>query len=410
LFEQREAWSHCVRTGYIYTAATGVIRATGAPDLSEAIHSIWDNLNCCKLYVHGGVGNGTRFEQHGHNHDLPILNTYSESCAQIAQCQWNHQLNLLHGSSEYADIIEWEAYNAALSGYGLDGKTFLYSNKLNIDTLDRTDFHSGVRTSYLFCCPSKIPGFITGINRWVYAKNESERILYINQFVGGTLKTSLGKDTLEIVQHSGFPWKGEIGLRIDSDHEKPVGLKIRIPGWLTGNKPLRASPYYFGDSAKPLLSFFFNHRQIEVSDLLSDDGYLTFIHKFRRGDTINLSFDMPVRRVYTESSVKANSGRVALSRGPVLFSLEGADNPFDVLKMVLPSDAGIDSEFRSGLLGGIQILEGEGISDGKSIRFLAIPYFAWQNRGIHQLATLLIENPEKVEEEARSREKMNTDG
>ena len=87
LYEQREAWSHCVRTGYIYTAATGVIRATGAPDLSVAISSIWNNLNCCKIYIHGGVGNGTRFEQHGHNHDLPILPTYSESCAQIAQSQ-----------------------------------------------------------------------------------------------------------------------------------------------------------------------------------------------------------------------------------------------------------------------------------------------------------------------------------
>jgi uncharacterized protein len=410
LFEQREAWSHCVRTGYIYTAATGVIRATVAPDLSEAIHSIWDNLNCCKLYVHGGVGNGTPFEQHGHNHDLPVLNTYSESCAQIAQCQWNHQLNLLHGTSGYADIIEWEAYNGALAGFGLDGKNFLYSNKLNMDTLDRKDYHSGVRTSYLFCCPSKIPGFITGINRWTYAKNEAEKTLYVNQFIGSRLKTALGSDTLRLIQKSGFPWKGEVILEMETDHDHPVVLKIRMPGWLLGNKPLQASPYYFKDATDPGLILRLNGQSLEPAKMIAGDGYLTIERRFRKGDQILLSFEMPVRRIYTDPVVKANTGRVALSRGPVLFSLEGADNAFDVLKMVLPPDADISSVFRNDLLHGVQVLSGSGISAGKLVDFMAIPYFSWQNRGIFQLATLLTEDPEKVETEERNREKMNTDG
>lgn len=410
LYEQREAWSHCVRTGYIYTAATGVIRATGAPDLSEAIHSIWDNLNCCKIYVHGGVGNGTRFEQHGHNHDLPILDTYSESCAQIAHCQWNHELSLLHGISGYADIIEWEAYNAALSGYGLDGKTFLYANKLNLDTLHREDYHSGVRTSYLFCCPSKLPGFITGINRWIYTKDETGGSLYINQFIDSSVKTRIGRETVELEQQTEFPWEGKVNLLFRSDLRRKISLKIRIPGWNARQRPLPEAPYYFNDSAGTDVAVSFNGKTLRGDDLLTPDGYLTLHEKFSKGDQIAIHFDMPVRRVYTDAAVSANAGRVALSKGPVLYSLEGVDNDFDVLEMVLPAGSEVRPEFRPSLLGGVHVLTGVGLSGDNPVHFVAIPYYAWQNRGISQLSTLLIQDRSVTQREEATREIMNTDG
>ena len=58
------------------------------------------------------------------------------------------------------------------------------------------------------------------------------------------------------------------------------------------------------------------------------------------------------------------------------------------------------------------VLSGEGMVDGKKVTFTAVPYYAWQNRGIHSLATLLIENPEKisVEKPVEKNAKMNTDG
>ena len=64
LHDQREAFSHCVRTGYIYTSGTDVVRAKGSKDLEIALQSIWQNVVSKKMYIHGGVGNGTPFEQH----------------------------------------------------------------------------------------------------------------------------------------------------------------------------------------------------------------------------------------------------------------------------------------------------------------------------------------------------------
>jgi DUF1680 family protein len=408
LAEQREAYSHCVRTGYIYTSATGCIRTNGANDLSTAIHSLWENLTARKMYIHGGTGNGTKFEQHGHDYDLPILNTYSESCAQIAQCQWNHELNLLNGDSKFADIIEWEAYNGALAGFGMDGKTFLYSNKLNIDTLERKDYHSGVRTSYLFCCPSKIPGFITGINRWIYAKDENS--IYVNLFIGSRVSTKIGKENLVLEQQTNYPWDGGVSLVLCSTLKTEKSLKIRVPGWNSDVRPLPLAPYYFGDEQECGFEVKFNGKELNKKDYQIEKGYLVFKQKFRKSDKIDINFDMPVRRLYTDTLVKANLGRVALTRGPVIYSLEGKDNQFDVLQMILPKNNTITAEFRKSMLGGVYVLKGEGVLKNENVSFKAIPYFAWQNRGIYQMSTLLIENPEVIQQDQNTQGEINTDG
>jgi uncharacterized protein len=102
---------------------------------------------------------------------------------------------------------------------------------------------------------------------------------------------------------------------------------------------------------------------------------------------------MPVRRVYTDERVAANRGRVALMRGPLLYALEGADNSFDISQMAIPAAHPITSALRPDLLGGMVTLLGEGtLPDGQPVRFTAIPYFAWNNRGIFALTTLLVEN------------------
>lgn len=405
LAEQREAYSHCVRTGYIYTSATSCIRINGSEDLKSAIHSIWNNLIGRKIYIHGGIGNGTKFEQHGHDFDLPILNTYSESCAQVAQCQWNHELNLLSGSSKYADIIEWEAYNGALSGFGLDGRTFLYSNKLNIDTIGRKDYHTGVRTSYLFCCPSKLPGFISGINRWIYAKDLQN--LYVNMFVGSQVTTSLGDEKFTLQQETKYPWEGKIQFTVHSNTKSDIGIKIRIPSWNSKVRPLAISPYYFEDELQPGLTVTLNGKKL--SNLNFSDGYITIKRKFKKNDIIIIDLEMPVRRIYTDNVVKANNGRIALSRGPMLYTLEGVDNNFNVLEMVLPRENKI-SEKTSELFKGSVVLLGTGLIQNKEVKFMAIPYHLWQNRGIHSLSTLIIENPELIQIETQDQEEINTDG
>ena len=214
LHEQRKAYGHCVETTYMYTGATDVCRATGKKDLETAINSLWDDVIGTKMYIHGGIGNGTHDEQHGHSYDLPILPTYSECCSNIAQGQWNYRLGLFYGKTEYADLVELEMYNSALSGISLDGKSYFYTNKINIGKENRKSAHSGVRQSYLFCCPSKLPGFITGIGRWIYAKDKEA--LYVNQFIGSSVSTLINGRKVCLRQTSAFPWNGNVSFTWES--------------------------------------------------------------------------------------------------------------------------------------------------------------------------------------------------
>jgi DUF1680 family protein len=201
-----------------------------------------------------------------------------------------------------------------------------------------------------------------------------------------------------------------VNLLFRSDLRRKISLKIRIPGWNARQRPLPEAPYYFNDSAGTDVAVSFNGKTLRGDDLVTPDGYLTLHEKFSKGDLITIYFDMPVRRVYTDAAVSANAGRVALSKGPVLYSLEGVDNDFDVLEMVLPAGSEVRPEFRPSLLGGVHVLTGVGLSGDNPVHFVAIPYYAWQNRGISQLSTLLIQDRSVTQREEATREIMNTDG
>ena len=403
LHDQREAFSHCVRTGYIYTSGTDVVRAKGSKDLEIALQSIWQNVVSKKMYIHGGVGNGTPFEQHGFDFDLPILNTYSESCANIAQGQWNHSLNLLYGNGKYADIVEWEMYNGALSGFGEDGITFLYANKLNLDTSHRIDYHSGVRQSFLFCCPAKLPGFIAGISRWIYAFNEEAFV--VNQYVSSSTSFDINEEPVKVRQISKMPWIPETILVFEKIPTSIKFLKFRLPSW-SGyqTKPIPEGPYYYENIpfVKPLVTL--NNKTLNYT---FEDGYIVIQNQNLGSlDSLKINFDMPVRRIYSDTTIVANRGRIALSRGPLLYSLEGVDHNFDILKLVLPANQGITPSFN----GNQVVLNGNGKIGSLLVKFKAIPYYSWQNRGIHDLCTLIIEDETLILNEKKSILKMNTDG
>ena len=407
LDQQRNAYGHCVRTAYLYSGATDVLRAKPALGLRTAIDSLWASVVGRKTYIHGGIGNGTEAEQHGEDYDLPIVDTYSECCANIAMGQWNHRLNLMTGQARYADLVEHESYNAALSGIGLDGRTFFYSNKINIDTEGRKGKHGGVRETYLFCCPAKLPIFVAGISRWIYAKTDNS--LSVNLYIGNELRTQVGGDSLQLAVKTGYPWNGNSEVTFEKDCPREIALRLRLPGWLTSDQPFAHGLYYF-DKNTPRFGYEIKLNGQIIAPTI-ENGYAVILRKWEKGDRLELNFGMKPVRVYTDAQVKQNAGRVALMQGPVLYCLEGVDNKFNVLDFVLPPDAQITSTYQPNLLGGCNVLTGTGLYQGKKVPFKAIPYHLWQNRGISEMSLLLIENPDKIyQEKKEKRGKVNTNG
>ena len=125
------------------------------------------------------------------------------------------------------------------------------------------------------------------------------------------------------------------------------------------------------------------------------------------GDVVDLTLSMPVERLQAHPRVRANSGRVALQRGPLVYCLEEVDNGPDLNDIVLPRDAALTAEFDEELLGGVVVITGEagrrGASDwentlyrssqsrSKAAAIKAIPYYAWANRTLGEMLVWISE-------------------
>jgi hypothetical protein len=128
-------------------------------------------------------------------------------------------------------------------------------------------------------------------------------------------------------------------------------------------------------------------------------GFAVVRRTWKKGDTLELSLPMPVRRVESHEKVEANTGRVALERGPIVYCAEAVDNGGRVHNLVLPDDTPLDARPREGLLGGVTVIEGRALAlspatDGRSVvtqeqDFVAVPYYAWAHRGEGEMAVWL---------------------
>ena len=408
--QQKNAFGHCVRTLYLYSGITDLVSYNGEQQDMVGLSNLWESVAGKKMYVHGGIGNGTAFEQHGLDYDLPNDRAYCECCGSIAMCQWNHSLNLVTGNAKYADLVEIVAYNSALSGLSLDGMKYFYRNVLTSNS--KNEQWSQSRWRYLFCCPSKLPGFITGLSRWIYATDDET--IYANLFIGNTARIPRGKDTIIIKQETDYPWKGAVLFKFESGISSDFTFAIRVPGW-TKTLPVPGGLYNYSDNFSTNIDVSINDHPLINPQVT--DGYLRLTGKWKQGDKINLRFEMPVRKVIAVPEVIQDAGYSAIMRGPVVYCLESIDNSYPIFDITLRDDASLTSDTLNNLLSGTVALKGMGkIRDSLEIPVRLIPYFLWDNRGKSDMTVWI---PRKWTEEISDRQakiskgsnkKGNTDG
>jgi DUF1680 family protein len=128
-------------------------------------------------------------------------------------------------------------------------------------------------------------------------------------------------------------------------------------------------------------------------------GYARLSRVWKDGDTVEVNFPMPVRRVTANSAVKEDIGRVTLERGPLVYCVEWPDNGGRVTQLVLPDETVLAAENREGLLGGVTVIRGEaaalfsgrreGEVERRTQEIVAVPYYAWAHRGEGEMTVWL---------------------
>jgi DUF1680 family protein len=388
--EQDDAVGHAVRASYMYASMADVAALTGDASYTNAIDRLWQNVVGKKLYIIGGIGATGAGEAFGKNYELPNMSAYNETCAAIGNVFWNHRLFLLHGDAKYIDVLERTLYNGLISGISLDGKLFFYPNPLaSVGQHARSPWFDCA------CCPGNVTRFMASVPGYIYAHRENE--IFVNLFIANEAMIELKDRVVKIVQETNYPWDGSVKITVTPEFANDkFSIFIRIPGWAQ-NQPVPSDLYRFLDitNEHPILKV--NNEPIPFR---LNNGYAEINKKWKGGDVIQLQLPMPMRRIVAHNSVKADLGKVALQRGPIVFCAEWPDNKDGhVLNLFLPDSVDLTSEFQNDLLNGVRIIKGKALAykmgetdatlEKTEQDLMAIPYYAWAHRGKGEMTVWL---------------------
>jgi DUF1680 family protein len=393
--EQTRAVGHAVRAGYMYAGMADVAALTGDEGYVKAIDTIWENVVSRRQYVTGGVGARHGGEAFGEDYELPNTSAYNETCAAIANAMWNHRLFLLHEDAKYIDVLERVIYNGFLSGVSLEGNKFFYPNPL--------ECRGGYERSEWFgcsCCPVNVVRFVPSIPGYMYAVRCGD--VYVNLFAAGRAAIETGRQKVELVQKTKYPWEGKVRIEVEPEKKGRFSIYVRIPGWARG-EVMPGGLYEYMEPGDGEVVLKVNGEKVELD---VEGGFVRLERKWRKGDVIELDIPMPIRRVLADESVKDDVGRAALERGPIVYCAEGVDNGGHVRNLVLADDAELNDTWRGDLLGGVVVLKGRAVSVSRAdeeeglVRdeqdFKAVPYYSWAHRDAGEMTVWLAREEEYV--------------
>lgn len=316
VLDQKEAVGHAVRGAYMYTAMADLSRVTGDDRYLEASERIWKDVLAGKIYITGGIGSKEHGEAFGEPFELPNMDAYTETCASVANVFWNHRLYSATGEARYLDVLERTLYNGLISGIGLDGCSFFYTNPLESD--GRFERAGWFQCS---CCPGNVARFLPAMKQYIWS--ETATGVNLNLFIGSEARLKTPAGEAEIGLETSYPRSGDIKLTIlPENNSGRFTLGIRIPSW-TGDAPMEGGLYSYLTPATGKVVVRINGKRIKTPVI---KGFALLDREWKMGDVVQVSLPVEPRFIVARDEVEANRGRVALGTGPIVWCLEEADN------------------------------------------------------------------------------------
>ncbi|WP_095200462.1 glycoside hydrolase family 127 protein [Mesorhizobium carmichaelinearum] len=368
--EQDKVVGHAVRAMYLYSGMADIATEYGDDTLRVALDRLWDDLTTKNLYITGGLGPSAHNEGFTSDYDLPNESAYAETCAAVGLVFWASRMLGMGPNARYADMMERALYNGSISGLSLDGSLFFYENPL-----ESRGRHNRWKWHRCPCCPPNVGRMVASIGSYFYSL--ADDALAVHLYGDSTARFDIAGTPVQLTQASRYPWDGAVEVTVDPQAPVEFTLHLRIPAWSSS------------------ATLVINGEAVDLEDMTSD-GYAAIRRVWNKGDRVRLDLEMPIERLYANPEVRQDAGRVALSRGPLIYCVEASDNDSRLHRLTLPRNAGIEAHEAPELLGGVVTLSataradaGDGWQDGLyrseppasvETRLTAIPYFAWDNR------------------------------
>jgi DUF1680 family protein len=296
---------------------------------------------------------------------------------------------LATGEARFVDVLELSLYNSVLSGVGLDGTNYFYTNPLRVtDPLPVSLRWSRTRVPFVssFCCPPNVVRTVAEVNGLAYAK--SSGALWVNLYGASEWRTEVAAGVaVKLAQDTAYPWNGRVRLAVSPSKSSEFALNLRVPGWAK-SATVRVNNLPLADAPKP-------------------GTYFTLHRTWQPDDVVELDFPMPAALIESNPLVEETLGQVAVKRGPLVYCVESADlKGAKVNELSLPADADLLPRFDQRLLGGVAVVDAtltvrpQGDWNGqlfrevqprtsRTVKVQFVPYFAWGNRGAGEMSVWL---------------------
>lgn len=392
--EQTQAVGHAVRAGYLYAGMADVSALTGDMSYANAAEKIWHDIVDTKMHIIGGLGATHGIEGFGPAYDLPNRQTYNETCAAVANVLFNFRMYLLHKDAKYFDVAEVALLNNSLAGMGMAGDSFFYVNVLETDGVPAFNHGTGGRAAWFgcACCPSNLARLIPQVSGYMYSHTDRE--IYLGLYGSSRTTIPLKDGEVAIEQTSAYPFDGKIHLRLRPSGEQSFALNLRIPTW-AGDQFVPGELYHYVDGLEPEWSLTVNGKPMKFA---VTRGFATIDRQWKAGDQVELNLPMPMRYNTALAKVAADRDRIALTRGPLVYCAEQADNlasdqaddranivqrffipgPSSQQEITIsPIDDGILKDIVRATIPAMEVA-GDKV---KQSHVRLIPYYAWNNRG-----------------------------
>lgn len=381
--EQQAAGGHAVRAVYMYSAMAELAWEYQDKELFNACERLWNNIVQKQMYLTGSIGASGILERFTVDYDLPNDSNYSESCASIGLTMFGIRMANITRDASYIDTVERALYNTVLAGIALDGKSFFYVNPLEVwpdNCITRTskEHVKPVRQKWfgVACCPPNIARTLASIGQYIYSVGKEE--VFVNLLISNTTEIELEKGSMTMQMETEFPFGNKVNIRVKDVPESGVTLAVRIPEYADDYKIL--------------------DRGAEV-EFNKKKGYAYIT--VQKPVSYTVEFDTPAKFVRANPNVRADCGKLAVVRGPLVYCLEEADNGKNLSALYISADQEIKEEKRD-ILGGITglLIKGKRMQESvwnekelygshpvvlSDVILKAVPYAYWNNRGIGEM-------------------------
>ena len=387
--QQKTAEGHAVRAVYMYCAMADLAYEYQDRELMRACEQLWKNIVEKRMYITGGIGSSGILERFTTDYDLPNEYNYSESCASIGLALFGLRMDQITRDASYIDVVERALYNTVLAGIALDGKSFFYVNPLEVwpdACINRTSKEHVKPTRQKWfgvaCCPPNIARTLASLGQYIYGWDKEQKILFINLFVSSDTEIEYDGQKMRIHMETRFPWENRIYLNVENNVGKTMNIHVRVPEYAENFTVLRGE----------------EEIEIEIDKgyaCLSADGDSSYEIKFNANPIF----------VRANPRVRADVGKVAIVRGPLIYCLEEVDNGSNLSSIFLDTKRGLTEE-QGGIAGSV-VLKAKGVKitqdswtgglystcipEKEEVEITAVPYFCWNNRGIGEMSVWIKE-------------------